>query len=145
MIVTITIITTAVIATIISNQHHLQSSSLPPSSPPKPPSSSILTPVRTDAGSQLHLIDMGVARRFVQPESKQHIPPQKNLPFVGTCRYAGVHAHEGVEQVSACARGGKCFWVGFVERFHASWRRTGWTKQCSLAVWSWGSGWSWRG
>lgn len=76
-------------------------------------------------GSQLHLIDMGVARRFVQPESKQHIPPQKNLPFVGTCRYAGVHAHEGVEQGRRDDMEAMVYTIAFLLRGELPWDQRG--------------------
>lgn len=43
----------------------------------------------------VHLIDFGHAASY-QKKNGQHLPPQKNRPFLGTVRYASTNAHRGL-------------------------------------------------
>ena len=46
----------------------------------------------------MYVIDFGLAKRFRDPKTGEHIPYRdgKNLP--GTARYASVNTHLGIEQ-----------------------------------------------
>ena len=46
----------------------------------------------------IFLIDYGLSKRFVDPETKQHIPFREDKQLTGTARYASLHSHLGYEQ-----------------------------------------------
>ena len=46
----------------------------------------------------LFMIDFGLAKRFRDPRTQQHIPYKENKNLTGTARYASVNAHLGLEQ-----------------------------------------------
>lgn len=46
----------------------------------------------------LYLIDYGLAKRFRDPRTLQHIPYKDNKNLTGTARYASINAHLGIEQ-----------------------------------------------
>lgn len=43
----------------------------------------------------LYLIDFGLARLFVDPETGQHIPSRDGLSRIGTARYSSYNTHFG--------------------------------------------------
>lgn len=45
--------------------------------------------------SKLYLIDFGLAKSFLQPNSKEHIQRTSGHKFTGTVKFASVAAHEG--------------------------------------------------
>lgn len=45
-----------------------------------------------------YLIDFGLARRYRDSQTKQHIPYKENKSLTGTARYASVNSHIGIEQ-----------------------------------------------
>eukprot|EP00811_Abedinium_folium_P004437 NODE_14085_length_1129_cov_8.430140.p1 GENE.NODE_14085_length_1129_cov_8.430140~~NODE_14085_length_1129_cov_8.430140.p1 ORF type:complete len:259 (+),score=37.21 NODE_14085_length_1129_cov_8.430140:306-1082(+) len=47
---------------------------------------------------QVHMIDFGIAKKYRDPKTKQHIPYRRNKNFTGTARYASVCTHLGIEQ-----------------------------------------------
>ncbi|KAJ3040104.1 serine/threonine protein kinase [Rhizophlyctis rosea] len=49
-------------------------------------------------GSQVMLVDFGLAKLYCSPQTNQHIPCIKNKQLVGTDRYASINTHAGVEQ-----------------------------------------------
>eukprot|EP00357_Protocruzia_adherens_P017306 CAMPEP_0114993496 /NCGR_PEP_ID=MMETSP0216-20121206/12563_1 /TAXON_ID=223996 /ORGANISM="Protocruzia adherens, Strain Boccale" /LENGTH=421 /DNA_ID=CAMNT_0002357147 /DNA_START=279 /DNA_END=1544 /DNA_ORIENTATION=- len=48
--------------------------------------------------SLIHIIDFGLAKKYRDPRSHQHIPYRENKNLTGTARYASINAHLGLEQ-----------------------------------------------
>ena len=46
----------------------------------------------------IFLIDFGLAKRFKDNKTNQHIPYREGRPFIGTARYVSINCHLGVEQ-----------------------------------------------
>eukprot|EP00457_Paulinella_chromatophora_P007497 gb/GEZN01007520.1/.p1 GENE.gb/GEZN01007520.1/~~gb/GEZN01007520.1/.p1 ORF type:complete len:455 (+),score=54.07 gb/GEZN01007520.1/:94-1458(+) len=44
------------------------------------------------------MIDMGLSKRFEDPETQRHIPYRENRKLIGTPRYTSINTHLGVEQ-----------------------------------------------
>ncbi|OHT04382.1 Casein kinase I isoform delta-A [Tritrichomonas foetus] len=51
-----------------------------------------------ESSNKLFVIDFGLAKRFRDPKTLQHIEYQDNKSLTGTARYASVNAMRGVEQ-----------------------------------------------
>ncbi len=45
----------------------------------------------------LYLIDLGLAKKYRDPRTHQHIPYRENKNLSGTARYASINAHLGIE------------------------------------------------
>jgi serine/threonine protein kinase len=46
----------------------------------------------------VHMIDLGLAKRFRHPRTRHHIAYSEDRSLTGTARYASVNAHLGIEQ-----------------------------------------------
>lgn len=53
--------------------------------------------LRKSTSSTVHMIDFGLAKRFRDHKSGEHIAYREGLELTGTPRYASLNAHRGIE------------------------------------------------
>lgn len=46
----------------------------------------------------LYLIDFGLSKIYIDPQTNTHIPKEKKHCFIGTPRYVSIHVHQGKQQ-----------------------------------------------
>ena len=50
-----------------------------------------------EASNTVHLIDFGLTRSIIDPETGTHIPMTTGKNLIGTCRYVSANSHKGLE------------------------------------------------
>ncbi|KAH0789322.1 CK1 family protein kinase [Histomonas meleagridis] len=50
--------------------------------------------IRPSRSKPLALIDYGLSRRYIDPETNEHVQPRARVGFAGTAKYASLNAHE---------------------------------------------------
>ena len=46
---------------------------------------------------QVHIIDFGLSKRYIDPQTKKHVPMKSGKTLLGSVEYASINNHNGKE------------------------------------------------
>jgi len=58
------------------------------------PENCLIGPLSTSTSQIVHMVDFGLAKQYIDPETGRHISYCENKNLTGTVRYMSVNAHQ---------------------------------------------------